>query len=416
MDTLALFRQLVRCGDRDVYVAPTGSDSNAGTESAPYRQVQQALSSALPGDLIHVASGTYGFAYVEQKHGGPQNWIGVVAEPGAHIDVADGTQFSCLGLKGCSYIGVYGLEISGAQDASNVEQSVVMIYGGSHHLAIWGCDIHDVPGGGINCFETDGTHDLLDFSFNTIHDTSKFSPNNTSGISINNSADITGGATWDGHYGYRIVGNYIYNCECTVPFTTGGFQIITDGNGISLDLIFNTHGYDKPILVEGNIITGCGGSAVHVFGCRNVDIFGNTGIGCNRTDSPAISDGAEFDADDCDSTIVVHGNIICPITVNQWRDATSTYTENVVLGSSQVVDGTNIDHKAAGLEYFSGLIADVTVANDLSGFVPGTTDAAGRAAGAQGRQALGNGPRARISWAAGALERPVAPQFLLDKG
>jgi hypothetical protein len=41
----------------NVYVAPTGSDSNLGSRSDPFRTIQRAASVATPGTIVHVAPG-----------------------------------------------------------------------------------------------------------------------------------------------------------------------------------------------------------------------------------------------------------------------------------------------------------------------------------------------------------------------
>ena len=41
------------------YVATTGSDSNAGTSSAPFQTIQHAIDTASCGDIVHVTGGTY---------------------------------------------------------------------------------------------------------------------------------------------------------------------------------------------------------------------------------------------------------------------------------------------------------------------------------------------------------------------
>jgi chitodextrinase len=42
------------------FVSPSGSDSNSGTESAPWRTIAKALSAARPGDTVVLRAGTYG--------------------------------------------------------------------------------------------------------------------------------------------------------------------------------------------------------------------------------------------------------------------------------------------------------------------------------------------------------------------
>lgn len=43
----------------DYYVAPSGSDSNSGTSTAPFATIQKALNSAPSGATVHLAAGTY---------------------------------------------------------------------------------------------------------------------------------------------------------------------------------------------------------------------------------------------------------------------------------------------------------------------------------------------------------------------
>ena len=263
-----------------------------------------------------------------------------------------------IAINGSSYVGVYGLEVSGNHSSRNVDASGISIYGNSHHVVVWKNHVHDFPGGGINCFDVDdqwghGSHDMLDISFNTVHGTSRYSPSATSGISICASRDLTAGATWDGHYANRVVGNYVYDIENLVPYSRGALPYVTDGNAVSLDRLQSAHGYMKRVLVEGNLLVGCGGRAVHAYESLNVDGVGNTGIGNLRSKSPAMADACEFDGN-MDTSISYYGNVIFPRNVPRWHDSSSAYSFNVVLGGAQSVGGTNLDRRALGYGYFDG--------------------------------------------------------------
>lgn len=45
----------------NIYVATSGSDSNAGTQASPFRTIGKAASVASPGAIVHVGPGTYGY-------------------------------------------------------------------------------------------------------------------------------------------------------------------------------------------------------------------------------------------------------------------------------------------------------------------------------------------------------------------
>jgi hypothetical protein len=211
----------------------------------------------------------------------------------------------------------------------------------------------------------------VDISYNRIHGTSRYSPHNTSGISIFASQDLSQGALLAGGYGYRVVGNYLYDVLCTVPFLLEGYEYVTDGNGISLDKIESTYGFRKPILVANNVITGCGGRAVHAFDTFNVDVIGNTAVGNLRTKSPALLGGVEMGGNS-DHTVRITYNLICPLNTMNTTDLSSFYQNNVILGGCQPVPQGNIDFRSKGISYFKGpLSVESLISGTItSAFVP----------------------------------------------
>src|SRR5512138_745496 len=56
---LVFLAPLPALGATSYYVSPTGSDSAAGTEGAPWGSIAQAQSNAVAGDTIFVRGGTY---------------------------------------------------------------------------------------------------------------------------------------------------------------------------------------------------------------------------------------------------------------------------------------------------------------------------------------------------------------------
>lgn len=358
------FRDRVLCGARTLHVSEAGSDSGDGSDSRPFREINRAVQLARPGDLISVGGGTYGYTEVRNFHGSPDRWLGIMSADDSvvpRISVTSTTDNFC-NIISSSYVGLYGFEVCGTETNSNTNGSGISVYGNSHHVAIWQNSVHDFPGGGINCFDWQGSHDMIDISFNTISRTSKFSPNNTSGISIFAGQDLTAGATFDGRFGYTVVGNYIYDVECQVPYTAGGYPFVTDGNGISLDQLLTQHGYSKQVLVADNIITGCGGRAVLAYETTNVLMTNNVAIGNLRTDSPAINGGAELEGK-TDGSVEIMDNVIFPINTPATVDGRSTFERNVFLSATTMDAGTAVARSITaagapvGFGYFAGPIS-----------------------------------------------------------
>lgn len=427
-DLRTTYRRLVISGTRTVYVeASGGADTNDGTSlGQAYATVQHAVDVSQPGDRILVGGGTYGYLSLYGKHGDAQHWLSIESQSGSIrpiISVADNSGNDGIDVQQSSYFGLFGFEIKGLQTSASTNPSGIAIFRSSDHDYIWNNLIHDFPGGGINCFHVDsqayngqqlpaGGWDQLDISFNTIHATSRYSAQNTSGISFYGGVDTTH-ATVDGHYGYRAIGNYIYDVLVTVNSASGqgSYPFVTDGNGISVDSLSKPWDssvvpYTKPGLLEANVIVGVGGRAIHVFNSINVDGFYNTVVGNLRTNSPAINNGVELDSNIDGGHVHYDGNIIFPLNTLNSTDTTSTYTNNVILGGSQPVSNSNLDQRAKGTHDFA---TPLTSANIVSGlpvkdYLPLQPVILTRQATSTGYQALDSGNiRSGVNIDAGAL-------------
>lgn len=433
LDTLTLFRRFYPSGLRTVYVSATGSDSASGlTSGAAKKTIKAAADIAQPGDRISVAAGVYGYVDLYGINGTAKRWITIEAQPGAIVDVSNQST-NGIDRQQCSYLAIYGFEVRASQTQNATDPSGICVFRGCHHVATWACDVHDFPGGGINHFYTGvyndpqgrftlpaGGWDAVDVFFNHIHATSKYSVYNTSGVSFYGGEDLTNGSTIDGRYGYRAVGNYIHDVICTVPYTPGGFNVVTDGNGISPDslavpnnLYPNLAPYLKRGLVEGNLITACGGRGVHIYNAKNVECLNNTCIGNLRSapTSGAIRGSTEIDLQldtpDANNGVVIAGNVFAPMNTSKTIDLSAqTVTGNVVLGGTDTVTSGNLDRRSTGLAWFqtqpgmADLIAGVAVA-DLA---PVAKLAATKRIGALGYQVTGAGGRDPRGQSAGALE------------
>jgi hypothetical protein len=438
-----LYHQTVITGTRTVYVAAaSGSDSNNGTSHAlAYASITAAITAAQAGDRILVDAGTYSYLSIYGLSGDALDWISIESYSDSVrpiISVADNSGNDGVDIQLTTFCGLFGFEIVGLQTSASSNPSGIGVFRGSTHVMVWNNLIHDFPGGGINCFYVAssvyngntlpaGGWDLVDVSFNTIHDTSKYNVDNTSAISFYAGVDTTA-TTWDGRYGYRAVGNYIYNVICTVNYTPGGDAFITDGNGISCDSLNTSNSlnpglaaYTKFGLLAGNLIVGCGGRAVHIYNTINVDDIYGTYVGNLRTVSPAITNGVEADASYDTSPgangVTHSGCIIMPLNTPNTTDSVSTYTNCVITGGTQTVPAGNVDHHTVGASYLAGTpnTTNVLSAQATSFYTPVTPDTATRPTNALGYQALGVGPRANGTsaiWTIGALELPLPTRLV----
>ncbi len=116
------------------YVATTGSDSNTGTLSSPFRTIAKAVSVVSAGETVYVRGGTYSLtATVTLSKNGTENaLISLFAYPG-EIPVLDFSEQSLSsGNRGVALTGSYwhvrGISITGAGDNG------MIISGGSHNL------------------------------------------------------------------------------------------------------------------------------------------------------------------------------------------------------------------------------------------------------------------------------------------
>jgi FKBP-type peptidyl-prolyl cis-trans isomerase 2 len=170
------------------YVSTTGSDSNGGTQTSPFRTINYAVSLLHPGDTLYIRGGTYAEALQDSIPGGT-SWampVTVAAYPGETVILqppAGTSRVLMFSTSSSQYIIVSGLVLDGVNitydtvkitwsssggtanhirllncDIKNGAENNVLISGNSTHLAdhneILGCTIHDNRG----ISTLDGTH------------------------------------------------------------------------------------------------------------------------------------------------------------------------------------------------------------------------------------------------------------------
>jgi len=134
MKKLLLFSALLICftgfiSARTIYVSTSGDDSNSGTESSPYLNIQKAVDEAIPGDMIYLRGGTYMLSkrVKIQKAGTAEARISMFGYPGERV-IIDGTNIAVTSVNEfkqarCIYVNHFGdywhfknLEMCNAKD------------------------------------------------------------------------------------------------------------------------------------------------------------------------------------------------------------------------------------------------------------------------------------------------------------
>jgi parallel beta-helix repeat protein len=122
-----------------LYVAPTGSDTNAGTKAAPFKTIQRAANMAKPSTTVHVAPGTYSGNVTTKVHGTASARIRYVSDTkwGAKV-VGSGTEG--MWTNNANYTDIVGFDISGSGRLGIANWASYTLFQGNHvhHLKISG--------------------------------------------------------------------------------------------------------------------------------------------------------------------------------------------------------------------------------------------------------------------------------------
>ncbi len=308
------------------YVSGTGNDNNDGKSSGKaFRTLQKAADLVIPGDVVLIGNGDYtnndkssGSAVLSIKRSGTKDaWITWKAAPGATPIVRPA---GWAGIQvTSSYHILEGLTVMGANDSivllkaqEDAKKTPADPYFNSngifvngrtksvdekpHHVIIRNCTVGKCPGGGVTAIEAD----YITIEDCRIFDNAWFMRYGGSGIStLNNWAhdDLPG-------YHFIIQRNYVWNNRTMVPWEKIGR--LSDGNGIILDVTdqekngatnMNNDAVIKPAdtllssgaivtpkrpewkgrsLVANNLSAFNGGSGIHTFRTKNVDVINNT--------------------------------------------------------------------------------------------------------------------------------------------
>ena len=248
------------------YVAPSGSDTNNGTKSQPWKTFGRANQLVSPGDTVIVRAGTYTGDLTLNRGGAAGRYVTYTSETigGANIR---GTGYSAVHVT-ANYIRIIGFDIV-AKGAHGIDAESV------HHVVFSKNIAHDCGGSGISANKTD----YVTIDGNTTYRNSATNIYQCSGISIYQARAIS-----DDKPGFHNIvrANVSYDNIAKFPGEH------TDGNGIIIDDFHNGQGngphdnYPYATLVENNICYRNGSKGIQVYVSDNVTVRNNTVYWNNR--------------------------------------------------------------------------------------------------------------------------------------
>jgi parallel beta-helix repeat protein len=253
---------------RDLYVAPSGSDSRSSSQaqnrSTPWRTIQRGLDSAGAGDRVIVLDGTYYENVSFRRSGSSSSELALRSENSGGAKVV-----GSIAAYDKNYILIQGFDVSNP-GGTQLTKGISVNRG--HHIRVRSNRVHDCYGGGISIDRSD----WILVEWNRVYDNAFFDVKQHSGISIYQ-PQYRGNDSRT--YGIIIRNNTCYGNWNYVDNPLWGRP--TDGNGIVLDDFFNEQPgggspYNRMTVVENNLCFGNGGQGIHNYLSQNIRIRNNT--------------------------------------------------------------------------------------------------------------------------------------------
>lgn len=306
------------------YVATNGSDSNSGSESSPFKNIQKAADIVKAGDTVIIRAGTHAPFKLRNVNGTSSAPITFRGEAGAVIDrnYGDGGSWRGIEFWGGSYITIDSLELT---DSSNVAPTgctgedgagrnaiklnrTAAADGGKHphHITFTNLHIHRMRSTAIL-----GSADYLRFINNHVHD---------------NGARDKGWAHTPEAYGTYLKGRYLVISGNRIYNHSGnGIRIGNDPSTSNSELIVDS-------VIENNVVYNNGGTWSHPHGAYNSPEFfceqvtGGDGIVLWHGSGNIIRNN------------IIYGNVGYGIRTNE--NTTLSSTPNVIYNNTVYKNGS----------------------------------------------------------------------------
>lgn len=376
--TLSLFLhpQTARAAGNTYYVAVSGSDSNAGTQAAPWKTIQKAANAAAAGDTVYVRGGTYKEKVIVRNSGSASAPITFMAYPG-ETPVIDANGISMANyfeggftISGRNYIEVTGFKVI------NVTKGFGIVCVSSDHCVIRNNQTYNTLMSGIVMrYAAYATVDHNDVGLaNNDGEQEMITVSGSAFVTVTNNVVHDGGPGTNGGEGIGVKdnshdvlvrNNEVYNNSrigiYVDAYTGEGYNITVDGNrvhhskriGIAVEAEKSGHSLNNIVIINNLVYrNGQAGIALGDWGYGTISkifIVNNTvalnGIGAGNGGIALWNSRA--------SKVTVRNNIVSQneaftIEVQGTPPSETTITNNLLDGFR------NAAHETRGTNYVNG--------------------------------------------------------------
>jgi len=268
----SLFLVAAPCLATEYWLAPTGDDAAAGTDTAPLRTIQRAIDVSKPGDTVYVRAGRYEECVkIEKEKGGSAGaWLTISAAPGDERKVVVGTEVPRVDAYGSMSSAFVLLEVQYVRVRGF---HCVAPYRGrgsgigarkSQHIEILNCVVTGGGQGGVDANHCDHvTIDGVEAFFNG------------------------GGTGWSSGISLlepKTKDNVVRNCICYGNYDNSSYR--SDGNGIIID---NAYHHGGALLIN-NLCFMNGGKGISSTRSDDCIFLNNTCVAnCWQTNQQAVA-------------------------------------------------------------------------------------------------------------------------------
>ena len=197
-----------------LYVAPDGADTNPGTNTAPFRNIERAALAALPDTTVHVAPGSYAGGFKTLANGTPKGRVYYLSTLrwGARIVPPEDSASPAAWDNRGNYVDIVGFDVDGTVYKGGVRWLKGIDSGGSydsirnnhvHHIATMvACTGSDGSGINIGSYYHGVQSEVIG---NNVHDIGPAGCRSIQGIAINTPATVANNIVYRAaHAGIRL--------------------------------------------------------------------------------------------------------------------------------------------------------------------------------------------------------------------